>query len=278
MSGARNRKRSKKITEKDTSLWGFLFSKEGEGEDITKKAFFSNPSGEEDDEDGEEDEPHFLREVWRRFNFWGGLAIAIFLIFTIVLSRTIYRMWTPQDMRDIAGYSDKGTARDLVALLRNANGQEISFTEAEINRFLRETCRMRQTGVFSIITHGNGIAVRIHDGYAELIIDRLIGSNFHQTTAIHLNFNQEVEHGTASLKVNFEGGERLPGDIPRGGSIGLVGLPQRHVSVLAPALDTLRNCYPDICEIINKHGYCPSFTKGKNGQDSRMRLIPYKPS
>ncbi|MBR1982262.1 MAG: hypothetical protein IKA23_05890 [Akkermansia sp.] len=277
MSGTSNKKRTKKLAEKDTSLWGFLFSKEAEGEDITKRAFFANPSGEEEEEE-EQEAPSIFREIWRRFNLWGALAIIIFLVFTIVLTRTIHSMWTPQDMKDIAGYADNGSARDLTALLRNANGQEISFTEAEINRFLRETCRMRQTGVFSIITHGNGLAVRIHDGYAELIIDRLIGSNIHQTTAVHLSFRQIVENGVPSLKVDFHGGEPLPGNLPRGGSIGLVGIPERHISVLTPALGTLLNCYPEINAIIEEHGYCPHFTQGKNGQDSRVSLVPYRPS
>lgn len=277
MSGPINRKRTKKRAEEETSLWGFLFKNEEQGEDMTRKAFFGQPA-EEDEADDSEPPAHPLAVLWRKFNFWSLLAITIFVVFTVVLVNALTRMWTPQNMRDIAGYSDNGSARDLPAILSNANGQEISFTEAEINRFLRETCRIRQTGIFSIIAHGHGIGVRIHDGYAELVIDRMIGANIHQTTSVNLTFYQETEHGRPVLKVDFRGGEPLTGDVQRGGSIGTFGIPSRHVSMLGPALRTLLDCYPEMVKTIEEQGYCPYFTKGQNGNESRVRLVPYRPS
>ena len=277
MPGNRNRKRTKKRPEEETSLWGFLFSKDEQSADATKRAFYGHP-GEDEDEDTPPDQQNILLEIWHRFNFWGILAIAVFLAFVALLTNALISMWTPQNMRDIAGYSDNGSARDIAALLRNANGQEISFTEAEINRYLRETCRIRQTGVFSIITHGRGLGLRIHDGYAELIIDRMIGANIHQTTSVNLTFSQKMEQGRPVLKVEFKGKKPLTRNMEHGGSIGRFGLPDRHISMLTPALQTLLNCYPEIFNIIKEQGYCPYFTKGQNGNESRVRLIPYKHS
>jgi hypothetical protein len=277
MAGGTNKKRARKTTGEETSLWGFLFDKNTQNQDITKRAFFAQP-GEEETEEAPAAPHHILVEIWKRFNFWSLLAILIFLAFSIVLISTTVSMWTPQNMRNIAGYADHGSARDLLALLRNANGQEISFTEAEINRYLRDTCRMRQTGIFSIITHGEGVAVKIHNGYAELIIDRILGANIHQTTSVHLTFHQEINHGRPELKVAFHGSEKLYGKLPKGGSIGRMGLPERHIRMLAPALDTLLACYPEIHSIIEEHGYCPYFTQGENGVESRVSLIPYRPS
>ncbi len=278
MAAASNKKRSKKRTGEDHSLWGFLFDKNTQSADITKSSFYGQPGGEEDpSEDDEEPQNPFLL-IWQKLSFWGILATLVFITFTITLSSVVLKMWTPQNMNSIAGYADKGSARDITALLRNANGQEVSFSEAEINRFLRETCRMRQTGIFSIVTHGEGVALRIHDGYAEFIIDRLLGANIHQTTSVNLTFHQEIKHGRPSLKVSFKGNEPLWGNVPKGGSIGLMGVPERHISVLAPALDTLLDCYPEIVSIIEEHGYCPHFIKGKPGDESRVRLIPYRPS
>lgn len=277
MAGSNNRKRTKSRPEDETSLWGFLFNKNEQGEDMTKSSFFGQPGEEEEQEEAPAKSNVFL-EVWRKFNFWSILAIAIFLAFTIVLVNSVISMWTPQNMRDIAGYSDNGSARDLTALLRNANGREISFTEAEVNRYLRETCRIRQTGVFSIITHGHGIAVRIHDGYAELVIDRMIGANIHQTTSVNLAFHQETEHGRPVLKVEFKSDTPLAGNIQHGGNIGTFGIPDRHVSMLTPALRTLVDCYPEIVQIMEEYGYCPYFSKGQNGNESRIRLVPYQPS
>ena len=277
MPGSNNRKRAKKRTEEETSLWGFLFNNDEQSQDITKTAFFGQ-AGEEEEQDTPQERRYFLLEIWRRFNFWSILAALIFLTFTALMIQAVCSMWTPQNMRDIAGYSDNGSARDLTALLRNANGQEISFTEAEINRYLRETCRIRQTGIFSIITHGHGIGIRVHDGYAELIIDRMIGANIHQTTSIFLTVHQETIHGRPALKIDFKGGAPLAGNISQGGSIGPFAIPERHVSMLAPALRTLIDCYPEISSIIEEHGYCPYFAKGQNGNESSVRLVPYRPS
>lgn len=277
MPGSSNRKRTKPRPEEETSLWGFLFSKDEQDADVTKSAFFGQP-GEEEMDDTQEPPQSLALELWRRFNFWAVLAAVVFLTFVSLLINAVISMWTPQNMLDIAGYSDKGSARDIAALLRNANGREISFTEAEINRFLRETCRVRQTGIFSIITHGHGIAVRIHNGYAELVIDRMIGANIHQTTSVNLTFRQETEHGRPVLKVDFRGSSPLTGNVAHGGSIGQFGIPERHISMLIPALRTLITCYPEIATLIEEHGYCPYFTKGQNGNESRMRLVPYKPS
>lgn len=277
MPGSNNRKRTKQRPEEETSIWGFLFSNEEQGEDITKSAFFGRP-GEVEDADAQPEPQNILLDLWRRFNFWSILAAIVFLTFTAVLVNSVISMWTPQNMRDIAGYSDNGSARDITALLRNANGSEISFTEAEINRFLKETCRIRQTGIFSIITHGHGLALRIHNGYAELVIDRMIGANIHQTTSVNLTFRQETEHGRPVLKVEYKGGAPLSGDVPHGGNIGQFGIPDRHVSMLTPALRTLLDCYPEIASLIEEHGYCPYFTKGVNGNENRVRLVPYKTS
>ncbi len=278
MSGNSNRKRTKKRAEEDTSLWGFLFDKDEQSQDITKTAFFGHPGEDEETESQQPEKQNILQIIWKYFNFWSIIACTIFIVFTFTLTKAVIGMWTPQNMRDIAGYSDNGSARDLCALLSNANGQEISFTEAEINRYLRETCRLRQTGIFSIITHGQGVAVRIHDGYAEVVIDRMIGANIHQTTSVNVAFDQQIEHGRPILKVQFKGDSPLIGDIPNGGSIGTFALPDRHISMLAPALRTLLDCYPEITALIEEHGYCPFFTKGQNGNESRIRLVPYRPA
>lgn len=273
MASGENRKRNRKRAGKDRSLWGSLFKREDDvQEDFMRHTFFQNAE--------EEEAPRFspygaLTLLWRKFNFWTTTAVLIFLAFTTMLLLLLLNMWRPQELNDIAGYTDNGTARDLAALIRNANGHEISFTEAELNRYLRDTCRLRQTGIFSIIAKCQGVAVRIHDGYAEIVIDRIIGANIHQTTTVNLTFSRRIEHGRPRLKVDFNGGEPLLGNMPRGGSIGHVNVPQHHIRMLKPALETLVACYPDIIEQVELYGYCPEFTRGSNGMESRIRLIPY---
>lgn len=274
MAASENRKRkSRRGGADDRPLWGFLFRRETEGEDFMRSSFFSGT------EEGEDEEPvasrGFLRELWARFNFWSLVATLLFLAFTGGLAVMVARMWTPQSLHDVAGYADQGNVRDLSVMLRHAAGGEITFTEAELNRYLRDTCRMRQTGIFSIFAHVQGVAVRVHDGYAELIIDRLVGSNTHQTTAVNLTFRQELDHGRPVLRVDFRGGSPLWGSTPRGGRIGQVGVPQRHMQMLRPALETLLDCYPGVREAVETYGYRPVFVRGRNGEESRVRLVPY---
>lgn len=277
MAAAVNRKRSSGSSPQKHPLWGSLFKRREEDEATElKKNFF--PQTEEDEiEPTGTILPVHVRML-QKINVWTIASIAIFLIFTISLLVMLIKMWIPQDLKNLPGYADNGSARDLAAIINNANGREVSFTEAELNRYLRDTCRLQQTGIFSIFSHGQGIAVRVHDGYAELILDRIIGANMHQTTSVHLTFRQEVEHGRPRLEVDFKGGDSILGGAPCGGSIGSVRIPQRHIQMLRPALKTLQSCYPQITETLEEHGYYPVFTKGQNGLESRIRLIPYTPS
>ncbi len=275
---ADNKRRNRKQKEPGAgfrSPWGSLLAKKDRGEELSPNSSFYTPEDAEEDEEGRR--PSLLQILWQRFNFWATLATVLFLLFTGVLALLVVRLWTPQSMRDIAGFADKGRGGDISMQLGKSNGEELIFTEAEINRYLRDTCRMRQTGLFSIIAHAQGVAIRIHDGYAEVVIDRILGANIHQTTAVHLSFSQQMQHGRPVLQAAFRGGPPILGNMPRGGSIGRVAVPERHIQMLQPALETLLACYPDIMQAVEEHGYLPVFVRGKGGEDSYVRLVPHAP-
>lgn len=272
MAAAENRRRKKERKSKqDISPWGSLVQQRPAGDETPPPDY--DPSADYDT--AEEPSHRVWRDMWHRFSIWSLMATLLFIVFTGGLIILTLKMWTPQDMRDIAGYTDKGTARDLLVALRNANGGELIFTEGEINRYLRDTCRLRQTGIFSVIAHAQGAAVRMHDGYAELIIDRVLSTHFHQTTSIFLRFEREMDHGRPKLRVEFRG--EHSDSLLQGGRIGCVGVPQRFMQILRPALDTMQDCYPDILDIIDSIGYRPEFHRGHNGQEGYVRLIPYTP-
>lgn len=282
MAAAVNKKRKHKREAADRSLWGFLFHPSAEGENLMQRTLFSHEEEEEEVEEegqGELTLHSLLRRLRRAINLWVLISGGLFLSFTALLLLLLVRMWIPQDLRDVAGYEDNAAARDLAAIIRNANGEPVTITEAELNRYLRETCRMRQTGIFSIITHCQGVAARVHNGYLELVFDRIMGANMHQTTAVNLTFSQENKLGTPELKVEFQGGEPILGSMPKGGSIGSIPIPQRHVMMLKPAVESLLTCYPEISEQILEHHYCPVFVDGGSSADNRhVTLVPYSPS
>ncbi len=275
MAGNRRRNRKKKGPGAAfRNTWGSLLAPKDRGEEISPHSSFYTP---DDGEEEEENRFSLLGYLWERFNFWATVAALLFLLFTWILALLVVRMWTPQNMQDIAGFADKGRGGDIAMILDKSNGEELVFTEAEINRYLRDTCRMRQTGLFSIIAHAQGVAVRIHDGYAELIIDRLLGANVHQTTAVHISFSQESPHGKPVLKAELRGGPPILGSMPRGGSIGTLAVPTRHIQMLQPALETLLACYPGITQAIEEHGYLPQFHEGGEGEERYVRLVPHSP-
>ena len=226
---------------------------------------------------GEQGAGH-TRDLWSRLNFWSIFATTIFLLFAGGMALLVVQMWNPQDTGDIAGFEDKGAPKDLTLTLKNAGGAEVSFTEGEINRYLRDSCSMRQGGIFSLISHERGVALRIQDGYAELVIDRLLSTHLHQTTSVHLSFAREMRNGVPALRVDFRGGEPILGSLPCGGSIGKVNIPQRLMEMLRPALKTMLDCYPDFLRLVEQYGYYPEFTASRNGEEGRVRLIPYSSS
>ncbi|MBQ8479746.1 MAG: hypothetical protein IJ503_05090 [Akkermansia sp.] len=276
MGTTQNRKRKRRTRRPDSgSLWGFLFHKETPPNDITRGTLYSGPG---EDEDAPAQRPGFLSELWERFNLWSTVAGVLFLSFIAIMLCGVVRMWQPQALNDIAGYNDKVAAKDLSVLIKNANGAVVSFTEGDLNRYLRDTCRMQQTGIFSIFANAQGIAVRIHNGYAEFIVDRLVGVNMHQTTSVNMTFHRHIEHGRPVIGVEFRGGEPLMGNMPRGGRIGTVGIPQKHIQVMQPALKTLLACYPEIMKAVEDFGYCPIFEKETPTAEGRITLIPYTPT
>ncbi len=276
---AENRRRNRKRKGPGAgfrSTWGSLFSKTEQAEEFSENSSFYSP--EEEEEEKEESRFSLLRELWQRINLWAILAALLFLLFTGLLAHLVLQMWTPQPLNDIAGFAERGgRAEDLAVRLDEADGHELVIYEGELNRYLKETCRMRQTGLFSIIAHAQAVGVRIHDGYAELVIDRVLGANFHQTTSAHISFTQKMEHGRPTLRAEFRGGAPILGSMPRGGRIGRLAIPQRHIQMLQPALETMLACYPNITQAIEKHGYLPVFIGGKAGEEGKVRLVPHTP-
>ena len=266
----RRRRKKKKLTE-FRELWGSLFTKNRQEENLTQATIYSPVL-----EDGEEEQEtpgsgSLFRKLWMLSNFWAMMALLLFVTFIITMIVITVRMWQPQDLSDIEGYNDTIPSRNLERLIcRKAPLREvIVIPEADINRYLRDTCRIRQDGFFSIFSQGHGIAFRFHDGYAELIIDRVFGHDSHQTTAVNISFTREVTDEQPKLNVALRGGSPIFGTIHRGGRIGKLAIPQRHITILQPALESLKGSYPAICEVLLDNGYCPFFEEG------RVVLRPY---
>lgn len=270
---AQNRKRRSKKKGRDFhALWGSFFRKDKQVNDVTHGTLF----GGAPEDEGETEELSWrtrIRHLLVRISVWRLISAVMFVTFILLLLIILVKMWLPQDLKSIEGINDNIQYRDLSAYISTRAAQNestIVITEADLNRYLKNTCSIHQDGIFSLIASNENIFCRIHDGYAEVIIDRVIdaglgmaGLRFHQTTSVYLTFKQETENGRPVLTVDFKGGEPILGQMPRGGSIGRLPIPQRHILMLKPALENLRDSYPEIRDAILDNGYCPIFEKGR---------------
>ena len=270
MAGGGNRRRNSNKKRTDfRAFWGSLFHKEAPGDDVSSVSLYDEAANDADASD-EKEHPLWQR-LLERVCVWKLIAALIFAAFTGFLALLVIWMWQPQDISDIEGYKDNVPSRNLTRLICNktAQGENIVIREDDVNRYLRDTCYMKQDGFFSIFAEGRGIAFRFHKGYAEFVIERGFGPLIAQTTTVNITFHYEHINGQPKLCAKLHGGEPIMGSMPRGGSIGNMPIPQRHIILLQPALESLRDCYPEIRDAIEKHGYCPYFEEG------RVELRPY---
>ena len=224
------------------------------------------------DED-DEDELYDDRKKGIRINVWRLATAMLFLMFIGALSSLCYLMWTPREIQ-VAGHGDQGVAHDLRVLAQQNQGVQITLTEGEVNRFLRDTCRLRQRGVFSITAHPKAVLLRIHDGYGELIIKRSIGTSFHHTTSVLVHFVRKEHEGESRVEMEFTGGKPIFGKIPCGGYIGSMPVPQSFIQMMQPSLESLLTTYPDFAQLVHEQGYLPVFSKEKNTAEGRLLLLP----
>ena len=272
MATGQNRKRNSKRRRTDfRALWGGLFRRnEVQGDDVTHGTLYDTEG--EDAEDKGERAVSRLRRIWAHIGVWKLVAAIVFFLFICPLTCVTVRMWQPQDISDIEGYNDNIPSRNLTRLICNktAAGEPIIIREDDVNRYLRDTCCIKQDGFFSIFAEARGMAFRFHEGYAEFIIERAFGPLTRQTTTVNITCYIETVNGQPELKAELHGGEPVFGSVPRGGSIGKVAIPQRHIVILQPALESLRDCYPEIRDALKQHLYCPVFKEG------RVELHPYQ--
>ncbi|GAA5484379.1 hypothetical protein [Haloferula sargassicola] len=168
----------------------------------------------------------------------GGLAYAAFLVLQ------------PQDTSDIAGTGPGARmekARDLKEVLRNASERsyELALTEDEINRYLAQTLKAKQSGPLAEQVSVPQVAVRLEKDRAEVVITRdVAGHPF--TTSMYLRVEQlEMPDGQVTTRILRNGGPYHP-DLPApliGGRFGKVPVPEGFLHLVLPAFEKLAAVY-----------------------------------
>lgn len=266
---ATNHKRRSRKKQETLELWGSLYDEASPAAGILPE-----PADESD-----ETLPA-VPEARVRFNIWKAVASLLMFTTLAAIGLLVALTWVPQDLSDIQGYRSSAAAADLPGLFRRGaeKHEEVVFTESEINAYLANTLKFGQKGIFTIVARPYGVGVRIHDGYAELVIDRLLGSQVHQTVSIYLTFTIRETEDARQITLEYRGGDPILGRMPRGGKIGLVPVPERYILMMHPAIEGLKDAYDDFFSAIAKSGYLPQFVRDEHGGDNRLILYPPPPT
>ncbi len=209
-------------------------------------------------------------------DIWSIVAVIIFLFLAGSLIIVCLLMWIPRQLNDIKGLHDDTPVHDLFATMRQTDGapQYYSFSESELNRYLKQTCRMRQKGALSIVAHPAQLALKIHDGYGELIITRVIGSHLYHTISVYVSFSYSGEHAQRRVSLELLPAGEDTGLFPRGGRIGQLPIPQRYMQMILPSLESLLDVYPELTRLIQTHDFLPVFQRDNNESEGRLFLTP----
>jgi hypothetical protein len=175
---------------------------------------------------------------------FGRLTFLFVVLLLGGFAAALYFIAQPQTMDDVSGYrvgGGSGHSRDLRKVMENAveRGYPVTISEAEINRYIRRTLKTRQGGTLSKWVSIKGVAVRLEDGRAEIIIERRIAKHDF-TVSMYLNIEQtEDAEGSIKTALNLHGGpffEQVPW-LNRGGRFGQLVVPQ---GFLVLVLDSFR--------------------------------------
>ncbi len=226
--------------------------------------------------DEEDDRRPATRGAW--FNPWKWLSYVLFASLAGGLIYLCWLMWSPRELRDIRGarVGDALPARDVEHLLATIkpSSQTQSFTESELNYSLRRSCRMRQGGSLALIAHPTLLALKIHDGYGELIIARALGSEMYHTTSVFLRFSYHEDETGKQVKLHLDNGKNMASSFLLGGHVGQLPIPERLMKMMLPRLEPLLAIYPAITALVEQHDYLPIFVRPREEAEGRLLLVP----
>jgi hypothetical protein len=185
----------------------------------------------------------------------GKLAVLVALAGMVGMGAAVFFMARPQDLSDIKG-NDAQRPRDLRAVLQSAidRSYEVTLTEEEINRYLKQTLEAKQGGFLAGKVAFESVRVRLEEGRAEIIMVRSVMGH-PLTLSMFLRVEQTLDmKGTTQTTVLRDGGAFLP-EVPRaerlvkGGRFGQLVVPQGFLLLVLPGFEKLAANYSKELEL-----------------------------
>lgn len=198
--------------------------------------------------------------------YWSILSCILYVAIFLLIAYPCTLMWIAQPHTNQESRLSAEAAPNLAQRIEESKGSPITFTEDELNRHLEQKCSLLQQGGYSILAHPESIMIDINDGYASLIIDRMLGIDFHHTIAVNLSFQRVEASDYSTIRCQLRGGEPIFNQFPRGGAIGSLAIPERFMQMMIPALKRLVHIHPELQELVEERGYLPEFSIDDKGQ------------
>lgn len=196
------------------------------------------------------------------------------IVFALIAVPTVL-MWIPHPHPEQSSRFAEQAAPSIEQRIQEAEAGAgaITFTEADINRYIEQHYNIIQQGGYSILAHPESIMIKVCDGYAQVIVDRMLGADFHHTITINVSFERVEDEDYSKIICRLEGGEPLIGGFARGGAVGSLPIPERFAQMMIPSLKRLLRMSPQIQELVEERGYLPHFTFDNKGQ-ALVQFLP----
>ena len=223
------------------------------------------------DSDWEEDEETGKRKP---FSLVGNLVFLVTIGLILGIGWLVCLTWAPQDLSKLPGYRQAEGAPDILELVRQSdkNNSALTLTENDVNRYLASTVKAAQNGILSAVARPNGIGIRFHEGYMEIIIERRVGINLRQTVSMYVTVIQEVDQASnlPVTRLEYCVADDRNSFIKIGGSLGQLEIPQGYILFLRPAYENLASSYQELLTTIIDSGKIIRISPG------RIDLLPYQ--
>lgn len=176
-----------------------------------------------------------------------GRLVTLFTFFGLALvGAGVFFMVQAQDLSDVEGRGPtevSNKARDLKEVLRNSSerGYALTLRESEINRYLAQTLKGKQTGPLADKVSLREVLVRLETDRAEVVMVReVVGLPI--TVSMYLRVEQlENPDGSVSTQIHRDGGpyhDEVPNPVI-GGRFGRVPVPQGFLYLVLPSFESL---------------------------------------
>jgi len=182
----------------------------------------------------------------------GRLVTLVAFAGLLLLGVAVAAVFRAQDLSEVDGIGPEAVGQPAPELLRRLQesvreGHPVTFTEAEINRHLRQTLAVEQGGALATRVSLDEVLVRLEDGRAEVVMVRsLMGRPF--TVSMYLRVVEtELPGGGERTEIQRNGGvyhERLPRPAV-GGRFGVLPVPEGFLHLVLPAFGKLAAAYRD---------------------------------